>query len=213
MHFLTEKELGEKTDFTITISNAILKNWDTGSYITFNGKLDIPLTKDPVRNHTEVIEQEEQETTYKEMTTKIEKVSVSPLQTIVKLTSVRKDVSLASLENTRHPDYIPIKEYEVRNENGEIIPCISYETKREIHYADGTVEQWEQGDIGTAKEFYGATMVLTEYIAFETIPDLENVSIVPYTSTDEKENGEWIRKKNYVFSNNLVVNLKNNSIN
>ena len=56
-------------------------------------------------------------------------------------------------------------------------------------------------------------MVLTEYIAFETIPDLENVSIVPYTSTDEKENGEWIRKKNYVFSNNLVVNLKNNSIN
>ena len=84
MHFLTEKELGEKTDFTITISNAILKNWDTGSYITFNGKLDIPLTKDPVRNHTEVIEQEEQETTYKEMTTKIEKVSVSPLQTIVK---------------------------------------------------------------------------------------------------------------------------------
>ena len=213
MHFLTEKELGEKTDFTLTISNAILKNWDTGSYITFKGKLDIPLTKDPVRNHTEVIEQEEQETSYKNMTTKIEKVSVSPIQTIIKLTSVREDVSLASLENTRHPDYIPIKEYEVRNENGEIIPCISYETKREIHYADGTVEQWEQGDIGTAKEFYGATMVLTEYIAFETIPDSESVSIVPFTSTDEKENGEWVRKQNYVFSNNLIINLKNNSIN
>ena len=89
------------------------------------------------------------------------------LQIIIKLKTQIDNVSLQSLSSTRNKDYIGIIDYNVYDTNGNKLNSFNIEKQRTITYSNGTTEEWAPGDIGTYKDFYGATMNLTEYIIIE----------------------------------------------
>ena len=125
------------------------------------------------------------------MTRKIEKIIITPLQTIVKVSATYENVSLLRLTREKKEDYIDRVNYECKA-NEEELQTYKYETKRKITYEDGTSEEWEQGDIGTSKDFKNAKMELTEYVIIEK--DTENSKInlkVKELSKDKKELGSF----------------------
>ena len=107
-------------------------------------------------------------------------------------------MSLSNLCNTSDKNYIGLCNYKVYDENGNELTSCSYETNRVITYADGSIEQWEVGDIGTYKDFKNATLNLTEYIIVEKKDETESLEIVPIFEQP---------------SNNVVEKVEGNSFN
>lgn len=180
MYFLIDKELGDKKEFTITLNDIVIEANYTQSgssdvYLPIEGNFEVKVSKEKLLENTHIIEPETEEIKYKDMTKKVEKVINTPLQTIVKVSTLYENVSLTDLSNTNSKDYINMIEYNASNESGEELGTFSYETKRKITYSDGKVEEWEPGDIGTSKNFNNAKMELTEYIIVEK--DEENSKI------------------------------------
>ena len=76
-------------------------------------------------------------------------------------------------------DYIGIIDYNVYDTNGNKLNSFNIEKQRTITYSNGTTEEWAPGDIGAYKDFYGATMNLTEYIIIEKKDNIQGIKIVP----------------------------------
>src|SRR5699024_6980099 len=124
---------------------------------------EVEVSKEKAIQNTKVITPENTSVSYKKMTQKVEEVKITPLQIIAKITTKIDDISQQSLSNTRNEEYIGLVDFNVYdNDNNELSSC-QYEIKRTITYEDGKTEEWATGDIGTAKDFKGATMYLTEY--------------------------------------------------
>ena len=88
-------------------------------------------------------------------------------------------MSQQSLSNTRNEEHIGLIDFNVYDGNDEPLSSSQYEVKRSITYQDGKTEEWATGDIGTAKNFKGATMYLTEYVIIEKKENLDSIKIVP----------------------------------
>lgn len=205
MYFLTDKELGNKKEFTITINEVVIEvndiqNDEEEVYFQINGQFNVKVSKEKAVENTQIIEPECEEIKYKDMTKKVEKVMITPLQTIVKVSTLYENLSLQKLSKTEDKDYINLIEYEACNENEEELSVFSYETKRTITYSDGRVEEWEQGDIGTSEKFYNAKMELTEYVIIEK--EKENSKIILTAK-------ERLNEKKYNILGKFEINLKN----
>ena len=172
MYFLTDKELNGKEEFTITLENVCVRSgkaitnegWE---FVQAKGQFDIKVSKENAVKNTKVIIPKYEDIREKDMTKNIDKIWVTPLQTIVRVRTTYEDVSLNRLENTKNIDYIDTNVYDVYNEKEEKLSSHAYETKRIVTYSDGKTEEWEQGDIGTSNNFTNAKIELTEYIIIE----------------------------------------------
>ena len=170
MYFLTDKELEGKTDFTINLKNIIIGNeaekpsndidgaylsnvQSNARYIEFGGEFSVNLSKKKALENTETKEINKEVLTYKNMTKIVEKVTFTPMQTILKIKSVIKDVNLTSLQSTRDKNYIGAFYYKVYDNNGNELKEFNSEVSRSIKYEDGRIEEWARGDIGTYKYF------------------------------------------------------------
>lgn len=207
MYFLTEKELGTKQEFTITLKDVVIEASDTQIeqeqvYLPISGEFNVKVSKEKAVENTKIIEPNCEEIKYKDMTKKVEKVMITPLQTIVKISSVYQNLSLEKLTNTKNANHINIIEYEAYDENGESLSVCSYETKRTITYEDGRIEEWEQGDIGTSKNFYNGKMELTEYVIIEKEES-------QYVKLKLKERLESTNVTEYNTLGNFIINLNN----
>ena len=112
------------------------------------------------------------------MTKKAEKVISTPLQTILKVSTVYENVSLQDLTNEKRESYIGEPEYVVKNESEKELSSWYYETKRVITYEDGTSEEWEQKDVGTSKKFKNAKLELTEYVVIEKDKNASQLEVI-----------------------------------
>ena len=207
MYFLTEKELGTKQEFTITLKDVVIEASDTQVeqeqvYLPISGEFNVKVSKEKAVENTKIIEPNCEEIKYKDMTKKVEKVMITPLQTIVKISSVYQNLSLEKLTNTKNANHINIIEYEAYDENGESLSICSYETKRTITYEDGRIEEWEQGDIGTSINFYNGKMELTEYVIIEKEES-------QYVKLKLKERLESTNVTEYNTLGNFIINLNN----
>lgn len=207
MYFLTDKELGTKQEFTITLGDIVIEASDTQInekqvYVPINGEFNIKVSKEKAVENTKIIEPECEEIKYKDMTKKVEKVMITPLQTIVKISTVYENLNLEKLTDTENENHINIIEYEASDEDGKNLSVFSYETKRTVTYADGRVEEWEQGDIGTSKEFDNGKMELTEYVIIEKKEDSPNIKI------KLKERIETENVREYIPIGNFNINLE-----
>lgn len=196
LYFLTDKELGDKKEFTISLNNIVIEANETQFnseevYLPIDGQFDVSVSKEKAIKNTKIFVPECEEVKNKNMTKKIEKVIDTPLQTIVKVSTIYENVSLKSLTDNKRDDYIDIIEYMAYNENGTKLGTFSYETKRTITYEDGTVEEWEQGDIGTSKNFENANMELTEYIIIEKNKENSKITIELKEQHESKPFGKF----------------------
>ena len=210
LYFLTDKEIGNKTEFTITLyANSIENIADISNYksdngmvtvntpenmrsIEINGVFNVKVSKNSAIENTKIIKPINAISKYKQMTKRIEEIKITPLQIIAKVSTQINNVSLNSLSNRKNENHIGLIDYEVYDENNNIINSIEYETKRIITYENGKIEEWGTGDIGTFKDFYNATLNLTEYIIIEKHDNMQNIKIVPVEKetlvTGEKRN-------------------------
>ena len=144
------------------------------------------LSKKKALENTETKEINKEVLTYKNMTKIVEKVTFTPMQTILKIKSVIKDVNLTSLQSTRDKNYIGAFYYKVYDNNGNELKEFNSEVSRSIKYEDGRIEEWARGDIGTYKYFKNATLELIDYMIIEK-KDIESLKIVP--TVEEFNNG------------------------
>ena len=197
MYFLTDKELNGKTNFKLTLKLAginnignkddyigekdfiILNTENNSRKIDTSGEFNVEVSKDKALENTKIIDANCESAKYKELTQSVDEVKVTPLQIIIKLKTQIDNVSLQSLSSTRNKDYIGIIDYNVYDTNGNKLNSFNIEKQRTITYSNGTTEEWAPGDIGTYKDFYGATMNLTEYIIIEKKDNIQGIKIVP----------------------------------
>ena len=186
MYFLTDKELGDKTEFTLTIKDWVIttrerqyRDFDT--YLKIDGQFDIELSKEKALENSKKIEVSCDEVIYedKDLTQKIESVVVTPLQTIVKVHSTYENVDDSQLTNASSENHIGFRQYKVLSENGEEINSYKSETKRFITYADGKKEEWGSGQIdATRTSFENATLETIDYIFIENHENNSKIKIV-----------------------------------
>lgn len=227
LYFLTDEILKDKTDFSVTLTLEALENTaDKSGYkklentsgiylantpnnqrrIDMTGEFVVDVSKDKALENTKIIIPDCEDVKYKNMTKTIEQVRITPLQIIVKVKAVRENLSLKALSSTMNKDYIGITDFNVYDNQGNELESLKYETKRTITYANGKVEEWAPGDIGTYKSFYNAKMELIEYIIIEKKDNVDCIKIVPTVEelnfTDDGSIEETIEL------NTLEINLK-----
>lgn len=210
MYFMTDEMIKDKTEYTLSIDNIVLTNGidisktipvegknayfvtggDNQKFVETDNKFDIKMERNKALENTKVISNIDASITHKKMTKKIDKVTVGPTQTIVKLSTEYKDVSLQSLSSAFYIEnhISTIFEYGILDQTGKELSCWNRETKRVVTYSNGKKEEWSPGDIGNWKNFSNATMNLEEYIVFETDPSIEKILIK--TSTEERRKDE-----------------------
>lgn len=211
LHFLTDEILKGKTDFSVTLRlNAIENTADKSGYkkiennsklyllntpenqrrIDMTGEFVANVSKNQALENTKVIHLNYESEKYRNMTKTVEEVRITPLQIIAKVKTHIDNVSLQSLTSTRNKNYTGITDFDVYDNLGNKLESLKYETKRTITYADGKVEEWATGDIGTYKSFYNAQMDLIEYIIVEKKDDLDSIKIVPTVNIFTDDNFE-----------------------
>ncbi len=192
LYFLTDKELEDKKEFTITLNNVVivLEN-EQLQYLPLDGEFNVKVSKEMAVKNSQLIKSDCEEIKYKNMTTKVEQIVNTPLQTIVEISSVYENLSLNSLENTKSSDYVDEIEYKTYNQDGKKLGTYSYETRRILTYSDGIVEEWEPGDVGTSKNFKNAKMELTEYIIVEKDGESSKIRIEASEQSGKKSFGSF----------------------
>lgn len=221
LYFLADKQIGDKTEFTITLyANSIENTGDISNYksddglvttntqenmrsIEINGVFNVKVSKNDAMENTKIIRPINAVSKYKGMTITVEEVKITPMQIIAKVSRQTNNVSLNSLSNRMNENYIGLIDYEVYDENGNTINAKYFETRRIITYENGKVEEWSIGDIGTFKSFYNATLNLTEYIIIDKCDNIQNIKIIPV----EKERLITGETRNEL--NAMEINLSN----
>ena len=187
MYFLTEQHIGDKKEFEITLNDVALGIGE--DWIEIDGSFNVKLSKERASNDTKIITPETNTTLkYKKMEKSIEKIYITPLQNIVKLKTMYKDVDLDDLTYSLDDDYVGTIDYLAFNQNENNISAYSTETERKITYEDGTVEESEPGEFEFERdEFEHATYEIIEYIAIEQNEEINQIDIKAYERSDTDE--------------------------
>ena len=205
LYLLTDEILKGKNEFNVTLKGITLKNRadykneenetiylantaNNAKSIDISGEIHTQISKEKIANNSKSIENNNEEIKYKKMTEKIEKITVTPVQTVIKISKVYNDISLQDISSTIDKDYIGIERYTVKDSDGNEIPSVNCETKRTVTYSNGKQEEWATGDIGTYKDFSDAKMETIEYLIIqhqESISNLKIISEVENIKTDE----------------------------
>lgn len=196
-YFLPEDRIGNKKEFSLELKDIVLINCtDENSvkdsskgyilnipsnekYIELDGEIKVNVSKEKALENTKYIDISEQKVLYDGMEQMIEEVAVTPMQTIIKVKTVFNNLDGKDIGKTLCLDF------DVYNQNEELMNVFETETKRVITYANGKQEKWEVGDVAN-NNFKGATMELTEYIAIGNDESIESLKIVP---TVRRNNG------------------------
>lgn len=208
MYSLTDDELKGKDTFKITLKNnklVSLVDW-AGLQDGWRGNCqwftrdslpndsvpeqyvkDLPLdfettvSKDSILNDSKIIDNPEIKSEFRNITHTVEKVVVSPVQTIVKINHSASQQSSNSYGGRyANPDieHLPLtREYKAYDANGKELNCFSTTNKNTLIYSDGTREDYDRHDIPN-KKYSNATWEQIYYLLIENT-DTDYIKIVP----------------------------------
>ena len=208
MYFLTDKELGDKTEFTLTMKDWVItteerQTNDLDTYLEIDGEFNIDLSKEKAVQNSKKIQVSCNDVIYenKNLTQTIESVVVTPLQTIVKVHSIYDNVNKEKLTDANNTEYIGPRAYKIFNANGEEINSFSSESKRKITYTDGKEEEWATGQIEpTRGTFENASLEVTDIILIENSIDNSSIKIV-------SQDGNGIKNIEYTNIGSFEIDL------
>lgn len=156
--------------------------------IIMDGNFNINLSKNAILKDTNVIPQESQTVAYKKMDINIDKVTVTPIQTIITLKSTINNASSDSITHTYDKDYIGLLGYYVYDEEGNLLTNHQFEQKRMLILDNGKTIEWYSSDGVHNLTFNNATMILKNYITLKTDENLGSIKIVPYIQESSDNN-------------------------
>ena len=237
MYSLTDDELKGKENFKITLKNNKLvnmvawqslgDNWindcqwfakeDNNMYLPEKYIKSLPLdfevnvSKDLVLNDSKVIENPEIKSEFRNIIQEVEKVVISPMQTIVKVkhsASKQSSNAFANRYTDHNIEHLPItREYKVYDANGNELSCFATTNKRTLIYSDGTREDYDPHDIPN-KKYNNAIWETIEYLLIENT-DTDYIKIVPVeTIRNPIEGQEDTGGEIYYEMDPLIINLK-----
>lgn len=181
LYFITKEEISEDNTYKITLNNAALQlDYDNDEVIDMEGKFEIEVSKEKAVSNEQVIENVNQEVIFKTMKQKIDKVTVTPLQNIIELSTEFTNLNLEKLTEADNKDYVGLIRYYAYDQDGNEIALENFEVERVMTYEDGEEERWLVGEIETNEEFKNATLFLKEYLCIEKNDDIKEITIVLY---------------------------------
>lgn len=167
--------------------------------IIMDGNFNVNLSKNAILEDTNVIPQESQTVAYKKMDINIDKVTVTPIQTIITLTSTINNASSDSMTHTYDKDYIGLLGYYVYDEEGNLLTNHQFEQKRTLILDNGKTIEWYSSDGVNNLTFNNATMILKNYITMKTDENLDSIKVVPYIQETSD---------NYQLLDSIIIKLK-----
>jgi hypothetical protein len=137
--FLSDTEIGDKEEFTITLDDVRLMVGE--NLINFDGKFEVELSKTKALDNTKTYELNNIAINYERLTANVEKIIESPIQTLIKVRRTLDDVTSKNFVTLSEDDYVGDLKYEVYDQNGNQISEYNVITKYVYYYKDGTIKE------------------------------------------------------------------------
>jgi len=208
LYFLTEEDLNNKENFTLTLKNPVIQSInDHAEYNeqnkVINGEFYIELSREKASQNTNIITSDNSALKYNRLEQKLDKVMVTPLQNIVKITTTLNNVTEDNWTDLSNKDFIENPEYRIYNNNNRINGYV-LDTDVKIIYKDNTVEHFIPGEVDTNKSVNGSTIVTTTYVAFEKDEYVKNSKLEVYSGNAYTNELIYIGNYSINFNNNKV---------
>lgn len=213
LYFLPAEAIENKETYTVTLDDIVLVlNPDDEEYLEMDGKFEIEVSKGKALQDTTTIENDNASVVYERLTHKVEKVSQTPMQTLIKLSSLTKDATLSNTTYLLDEDYIGNLEYEVYDQNdNELFTYVSI-SGYEFYYPDGTIQKFTTGDTeGAEKDGYNK-ILMEEYIVTEKKEDIKSLRIEVYEKNDYFETTRNIGTHFIDLENGIIISKNENKI-
>lgn len=196
--FATERESSQMLTPKITV-------------IDLPGEFEVNVSKDSILNDSLIIENPDIKSEFRNITQTVEKVVVSPIQTIVKVnhsaTHQSSKVYANRYENL-NIEHLPLtREYKVYDDKGNELNCFSTSNKHTLIYSNGVREDYDPHDIPN-KKYNNATWETVQYLLIENT-DTEYIKIVPIeTVRNPVEGVENNGGETYYEMDPLIINVR-----
>lgn len=185
LYFLTNNELNDKEDFKLTLKSPVIQ-YEGEKYEVINGEFNIALSKEKAMKNTTTITDNNAKINYKTLEQKIDKVTITPMQNIVKLTTTLNDVTEESWTDLSNKNYVGDIEYKIYNDK-ERINGFVLDTGIEVNYSDGSKENLTPGEYETKKKLNGAKIVTTTYMVIEKNDKINDLKVESYVGNEYTE--------------------------
>lgn len=202
MYFLTQDMTKGNDEITLTFCNNVMRNQgDTGknggianvpgNYRIFelDGKINVKASKKRISENTEIIIPEFNESRYKDMTQKVEKIRITPLHIIVTVSIQIDNIDSKNVNNMLN------REAKVFDENGIELTSYTSELNENFVYKGKEIDEDDVYDIkSNATE--KATMNISEIIIIERTENMNGLKIIPTISEQiwTKDSGNGTRQ-------------------
>lgn len=182
-----------------------------GNSIDLDGEYDVNVSKSELLKDSKVIDNPNIQSEFRNITHSVEKVVVSPIQTVIKIkkTATQQSSNAYAGRYTDHSiEHLPLtRKYLIYDDKGNQISSFSVSNKNTLIYSNGTREDYDPHDIPN-KTYNNATWEKVQYLLIENT-DTSYIKIVPVEVirnpiNDEEYTGEEIDYE----MEPMIINIK-----
>lgn len=206
--FLSDTEIGNKQEFTITLNNVCLMVGD--KLINFDGKFDVDLSKANAMNNSITYNPDNATIKYERLTYHIEKIIESPMQTLIKVRQTLDNTTSKNVLMSSEDDYIGDLIYEVYDQNGNQISKYDIITKYVFYYKDGSIKELDDEEEFEYDGFYKYD--IEGYIAVGQNDKITNLKVDVFELNEYKGITRNIGEYNINLKNGKVSTQNKNEI-
>ena len=179
--------------------------------IDLDGEYEVNVSKTQLLEDSKVIDNPNIKSEFRNITHSVEKVVVSPIQTVIKKkkTATQQSSNAYAGRYTDHSiEHLPLtRKYLIYDDKGNQISSYSVSNKNTLIYSDGTREDYDVHDIPN-KTYNNATWEKVEYLLIENT-DTSYIKIIPVEVirnpiNDEEYTGEEIDYE----MEPMIINIK-----
>lgn len=186
MWLLDQNSLDGKEEFEITLQDVAVGLEE--ECIAVEGEFKVEISKEKASKNTTTIEPSDATLKYKSMEKNIEKIHITPLQNVVEVKTIYKDVNQEDLTYALDEDYVGMVDYVAFDQDNHLISSYATEVKNKITYEDGTTEENIPGEFEFKREkFEHATYEKTEIITVEQNENIQEIKLKLYETLDYNE--------------------------
>lgn len=195
--------------FGTQIRNEELK--EKGVNIDLDGEYEVNVSKSELIKDSKVIENPNIKSEFRNITHSVEKVVVSPIQTVIKVkkTATQQSSNAYAGRYTDHSiEHLPLtRKYLIYDDKGNQISSFPVSNKNTLIYSNGTREDYDPHDIPN-KTYNNATWEKVQYILIENT-DTSYIKIVPVEVVRNPINGEEYTGKEIDYEMEpMIINIK-----
>ena len=177
LYFLPNSIIGNKSSFTITLKDFRLNVGE--KLYEIPGEIEFEVSKEKALKATTEILGNAQSITYKSMKEKIEKVSKTPLQNLIKINQEISNITFTLTDE----EYTGDIDYEVFDQNGNKLISKVFDTDMTYVYKNG---KEEKGDLEDGLDDYSkiAKIIYERYVVTEKSEEIKSLNIKVYSTNE-----------------------------